>query len=132
MVLAQTLTGLLFFASGLDREVLRIFAHSLATHPPGQFALTGSAADAMIHLSSTVFSTGLRLVLPLLALLLMMEISLALLARLNGQLQLLQLSFSAKMLASLGLLAWLVLVFPNAFRHTADELLPALGRIFSP
>jgi flagellar biosynthesis protein FliR len=38
---------------------------------------------------------------------------LALLARLNSQLQLITLAFPIKMLVSLGLLAWLLLVFPR-------------------
>ena len=44
LVLAQLVAGLLFFALGFDREVLRIFASSLAAHPPGSFVLHGSAA----------------------------------------------------------------------------------------
>ena len=47
--------------------------------------------------------------LALLALLLIVDISLALLGRLNSQLQLITLAFPIKMLVSLGLLAWLVL-----------------------
>ena len=48
------------------------------------------------------------LLVPLLALLLMVEISLALLTRLNSQLQLMQISFPIKMLLSLTLLGWLL------------------------
>ncbi len=47
----------------------------------------------------------------------MVEISLALLARLNSQLQLITLAFPIKMLLSLALLAWLVLDFPEGV-HT--------------
>ena len=34
-MLAQLLAGLLFFALGLDRQFLAIFANSLDAHPPG-------------------------------------------------------------------------------------------------
>ena len=64
--------------------------------------------NLVIQAGSAIFSTGLRLVLPLLALLLIVDISLALLARLNSQLQLITLAFPIKMLLSLGLLAWLI------------------------
>ena len=49
----------------------------------------------------------------------MVEISLALLARLNAQLHLITLSFPIKMLLSLVLLAWLVSIFPKVFMQSA-------------
>src|SRR4051812_33617892 len=35
LVFAQIIAGMLFFAMGLDREVLRLFAHTLDRIPPG-------------------------------------------------------------------------------------------------
>ena len=52
---------LLFFALGLDREILKIFARSLETYPPGSFRLTPSAAGAIVHFGGEMFSVGLRL-----------------------------------------------------------------------
>src|ERR1700676_2847060 len=88
LAIAQTAAGLLFFATGLDHQVLLAFAQSLKVHPPGEVVLTTSMLNQVVQAGSTVFSTGLRLVLPLLAMLLIVDISLALLARLNSQLQL--------------------------------------------
>jgi flagellar biosynthesis protein FliR len=48
--------------------------------------------------------------------------SLALLARLNSQLQLITLAFPIKMLLTLGLLAWLVLVFPQVLAQAAGPI----------
>ena len=74
----------------------------------------------MIQLGSTIFATGLRLVLPLLALLLMVEISLALLARLNSQLHLMMLALPDQDAARRWrLLAWLLLIFPKVFDQSA-------------
>ncbi len=123
LTIAQITAGLLFFATGLDRQVLFSFAHSLSTQPPGRFAITDSMANMLIRLGSTIFSTGLRLVLPALGLLLMVEISIALLARLNSQLHLMMLSFPVKMLLALMLLAWLVAIFPRVFERSAGEAL---------
>ena len=53
-------------------------------------------ADA--SLGSTMFSTGLRLALPMVAILVMVDISLALLGRVNAQLQLLTIAFPVKMI----------------------------------
>ena len=121
IMISQTAAGLLFFATGLDRQILRAFADSLTTHPPGHFAITLPMATRMIQASSAIFTTGLRLVLPLLALLLMVEISLALLTRLNSQLQLMQISFPIKMLLSLTLFGWLLLIFPQVFAQSASR-----------
>lgn len=119
VVLAQVASGLLFFAMGLDHQVLRILARSLDTHPAGSFALSRGAGEQMLLIGSTMFSTGLRLAMPMVAILVMLDISLALLGRVNTQLQLLHLSFPVKMLVSLGLLGSLALMLPTLFRLTA-------------
>jgi flagellar biosynthetic protein FliR len=121
--IAQTVAGLLFFATGLDHQVLQAFALSLTAHPPGQIVLSTSMLNQVIQTGSAIFSTGLRLVLPLLALLLIVDISLALLGRLNSQLQLITLAFPIKMLLSLGLLAWLMLVFPKVFTQASGPVM---------
>jgi len=123
LTIAQTAAGLLFFATGLDRQILLAFAQSLAVHPPGHFAVTDSMVHQVIQAGSAIFSVGLRLVLPLLALLVIVDISLALLARLNSQLQLITLAFPIKMLVSLALLAWLILIFPKLFTQLSIPIL---------
>jgi flagellar biosynthetic protein FliR len=131
LTVAQMASGLLFFATGLDRQILMIFAQSLQTHPPGQFHLNPSIASALIAAGGMIFVTGLRLVLPLLGLLLMVEISLALLARLNSQLQLTMLAFPIKLLVSLGLFAWLVMIFPKVFQSVSHPILQLIKNILS-
>jgi flagellar biosynthetic protein FliR len=123
LAIAQTAAGLLFFATGLDREVLLAFAQSLSVHPPGQVVLRASMLNQVIQTGSAMFSTGLRLVLPLVAMLLIVDLSLALLARLNAQLQLIALAFPVKMMLSLALLAWLLLVFPKVFTQASGPIL---------
>jgi flagellar biosynthetic protein FliR len=131
LTIAQLTAGLLFFATGLDRQVLFIFAQSLTTHPPGHFAITRSMADTLIQLGSSIFVTGLRLVLPLLGLLLMVEISLALLSKLNSQLHVMQLSLPVKMLLSLVLLGWLVSIFPKVFTQSTGPVLQVIRTLLS-
>jgi flagellar biosynthetic protein FliR len=121
LVFAQLIAGLLFFAVGLDREVLRLFAQSLSRVPPGAFVFGPAAADRLIHLVSTLFSVGVRLALPVVALLIMVDVALALLGRLNAQLQLLTLAFPAKMLIGLLMLSWLAAVFPRLVRELSGH-----------
>src|SRR5580692_2317394 len=104
IVIAQTAAALIFFASGLDREVIRIFAQSLVTYPPGTFVLSKEATHVILMAGSTMFSTGLRLALPVVAAMLMIDISIALLGRINSQLQLQHITFPVKMVVSLLLL----------------------------
>jgi flagellar biosynthetic protein FliR len=121
LVFAQLMTGLLFFAMGLDREVIRLFARSLSRVPPGAYIFGRVSADRLIHLGSLVFSVGVRLALPVVALLIMVDVALALLGRLNAQLQLLSLAFPAKMLVALLLLSWLAAIFPVLLRELSGQ-----------
>ncbi len=111
--------------------MLLIFAQSLTLHPPGHLVASPTMVHALIALGGMIFVMGLRLVLPLLGLLLMVEISLALLARLNAQLHLITLSFPIKMLLSLVLLAWLVSIFPKVFTQSAGPVLQVVRGLLS-
>ncbi|MGD0499701.1 MAG: flagellar biosynthetic protein FliR [Bryobacteraceae bacterium] len=113
LVFAQLIAGMLFFAAGLDREVLRLFARSLETVPVGRWAFGIRSAEPLIRLGSGLFSLGARLALPVVALLVMVDVALALLGRLNQQLQLLSLAFPAKMLVALWAMSWTAALFPR-------------------
>lgn len=129
VVLAQLLAGMLFFALGLDREVLRLFALSLDHVPPGSYALGMRSAEPIIRLAGNLFSVGARLALPVVALLIMVDVSLALMGRLNAQLQLLSLSFPAKMLTALLVLSWTVALYPRILQSFAREALGVARRV---
>jgi flagellar biosynthetic protein FliR len=113
LVFAQLMAGMLFFTLGLDREVLRLFAQTLDRIPAGAYTLGVGSAESIIRLGSSLFTTGVRLALPVVALLLMVDIALALLGRLNQQLQLLSLAFPLKMLIALVVLGWVATSFPR-------------------
>jgi len=119
IVLAQTAAALLFFASGLDREVLKIFAQSLTTYPPGTFVLTKKATDVVLLAGSAMFSAGLRLALPITAAMLMVDVAFALLGRINSQLHLLTVAFPVKIVLALVLLGWLLILLPALMRGGA-------------
>jgi flagellar biosynthetic protein FliR len=131
IVLAQTAAALLFFASGLDREVIRIFAQSLVTYPPGTFVLTRKTTDLVLLAGSTMFSVGLRLALPVTAAMLMVDVALALLGRINSHLQLLTIAFPVKIVLSLVLLGWLVMLLPALMRGGASTTFAAARALIS-
>jgi flagellar biosynthetic protein FliR len=121
LTIAQLTTGLLFFATGLDRQVLLAVAQSLSTQAPGHLAISSSMLSRLIQAGASIFTTGIRLVLPLLSLLLMVEISMALLARLNSQLHLMLLARPIKMLLTLALFAWLLFIFPQVLGQSSGQ-----------
>jgi flagellar biosynthetic protein FliR len=129
VVFAQLMAGMLFFGLGFDREVMRLLAQSLDKTPPGSYIFAVPTADALIHLASSVFSVGVRLAIPVTALLIMVDVALALLGRLNAQLQLLSLAFPAKMLVSLLVLSWIAAVFPRIFHRLSGDAWIAARRI---
>ena len=131
-ILAQLLAGSLFFAFGFDRQVIRILAKSLESVPGGIYALTGSIVDAITHLGSAIFVTGLQLAAPVLALLLLLDIAFAVLGRLQPQLQLLSLSFSIKMLVGVAFLAGILSLFPPVFAKTGAATFQTLMRLLNP
>ena len=51
--------GMLFFAMGLDREVLRLFAHTLDRIPAGAYALSTDSVQAIIRLGMPGVVTGI-------------------------------------------------------------------------
>jgi flagellar biosynthetic protein FliR len=126
VVMAQSVAGLLFFTLGLHREVIRIFCRSLETHPPGTFVLSAATVEGVIRIGSTIFSTGLRLAFPVIGLLVMADLALALLSRINSQLQLNTLAFPAKTLATLAILALLMPVAARVYQDYASRLFEAI------
>jgi flagellar biosynthetic protein FliR len=121
LVMAQLIAGLLFFAIGIDRQVVRLFARSLETYPPGSFRLSAEAALGVIRFAGETLAAGLKLALPVVALLLLVDLSLALLGRLNAQLQLLSMAFPAKMMAALLLVSWMAAIWPSIYTVHAGK-----------
>jgi flagellar biosynthetic protein FliR len=134
-LLAQLLAGMLFFAFGLDRQVLAALAKSFALAPELGFARGGTAmepvVESIIRLGAAIFSTGLELAFPVLALLVLFDVAFAVLGRLHAQLQILSLSFTVKMLAALVFLASVLAVYPAVFERNGAITFAVLDRILS-
>lgn len=121
ITVAQVTAGLLFFAVGGDRALVRVLADSLRLCPPPAFAMNSGWADAMTRFSSTIFSAGLRLAAPVLALLLLADFSLAVLGRLQAQLQLVTLTMPVKLLATMLVLAATMAFHPGFLTAALEQ-----------
>jgi flagellar biosynthetic protein FliR len=102
LVFAQLTAGLMFFALGFDREILRTLTISWDTTTAAPAVLTGEAARNLLRMGSGLFSSALRLALPVAAFLLIVDIALGIFGRLAAQLQIVTMAFPIKM--ALGLL----------------------------
>lgn len=131
LVLAQLLAGILFFTLGLDRQLIAAFANSLDAHPPGTWVATRSLAEELIKITSTIFSTGLRLALPIAGMLLLVDLALALVGRINAQVQMITVAFPLKMALALLMLSWTLAAFPRVFEQHAGRIFGLLGKVLT-
>lgn len=119
-VIAQLASSLLFFSFRLDAELVRSLAASFEKHPAGVWMGDWGQAKSLLALGADMWKTAFRLALPVLALLVMLDVCLALLGRVQAQLQLLTLAFPAKMLVTLVTLAALAGTLPAVFRQQTE------------
>lgn len=129
-LLAQLIASVLFFTLGFDREVIRALAASMANEHAGSRILSLTGADLVMRAGANMLITGVRVALPVVALLLMVDIALALLGRMQAQLQLLTVAFPAKMLAALTVLAAMIAVLPHVFEVAGRHSMGIIARIF--
>lgn len=115
LTLAQLTTGLLFFVTGADRLFVKALADSLRICPPESFSIHREWAKPFIEFSATILSTGLRLAAPVIALVLLADVILAVLGRVQAQVHLLSLTMPVKLAAALALVAATLGLQPAAF-----------------
>lgn len=121
----QVLLGLaaswLFLTLGLDRVLLQSIVSSFAVYSPGAFAAQWGDIPSLIGLSGAMFSHGFRIAAPIVGVLLLVDIAMAMLSRLQPQLQLLSLSFPLKMLLALFGLALSIHMMPHRVIDASEE-----------
>jgi flagellar biosynthesis protein FliR len=125
LTIAQLTAALLFFASGADRLLVRALAESLRLAPPESFTVNKAWAVALIRFAAAIFSSGLRLAAPLIALLLLADASLAILGRVQQQLHLISLTMPLKLGATMLVLSATVALQPGFF----ESLMTAWARL---
>jgi flagellar biosynthesis protein FliR len=124
------LAGLLFFTFGLHRMVIKAFADSLDRYPPANFVLNPSLSENVIRLGANLFAVGLRLALPVLGLMLMTEVALGIVGRINSQLHLGQHSTPVKMMLAMVAFATIIGVSPALYQAYAGEVFRMIRSTF--
>ena len=125
-VLMSMMSGLLLFSTGLDREIIRVLVASFEKFPAGQWTPSFAKLEGIVNLGGGMFTLGLRLALPVMAMLLLIELALALLGRMQQQLNLMSASFPVKMLAALAMLVALAPVIARLFESAGSRTITAL------
>jgi flagellar biosynthetic protein FliR len=115
LTIAELTGGLLFFVSGADRLLVKELAESLRLCPPESFTLNKTWATALFQFATAIFSSGLRLAAPLIALLLLADASLAILGRVQQQLHLISLTMPLKLAATMLILSATNVLQPGFF-----------------
>jgi flagellar biosynthetic protein FliR len=121
LTIAQITAGLLFFVAGADRLLVKALAESLRVLPPESFTLQRTWAIAMGHFAGSIFSAGLRLAAPVIALILLADASLAVLGRVQAQLHLMTLTMPVKLAAAMLLMALTMALQPGIFENRMTE-----------
>ena len=126
LILSQLLTSCFAIATGLDRALLKAFADSLETLLPGAFAPSLATAQAVTKLIAQTFEMGLRLALPAIAIFLVLDILLAVLSRLEQQLQLTTILFPVKTAGAIAVAAAAVAGLFPFYEHLENMALQAV------
>ena len=120
-VMVALLSSLLFFTFDLHLHLLRAWFASLAEWPLGSFSTRPIDALRMIQLGGLVLITAVRLSFPVIAVLLLIDLTLGLLNQINGRLQLLSLAFPAKIIGAVALLYPVLLTAPRLFHDLSER-----------
>ena len=115
ITIAQLTAGLLFFSTGGDRFLVQVLADSIHLCPPESFTVTRGWAEPVVRFSSVIFSAGIRLAAPIIALLLLADVSLAVLGRIQQQLHLVSLTMPVKLASTMLLLSLTIAFQPEFF-----------------
>jgi flagellar biosynthetic protein FliR len=76
-----------------------------------------------------MLALAVRLALPGVALLVLSDVAMGLLGRLNAQLQMMTLAFPVKMMAALVLLGWIAMLVPKLMAAFAGEVFGTLRQV---
>lgn len=123
-VLSQLMASLLFLSLGLDRYLIRALARS---YKP-EFEELLLRPESLIQAGADMWQVAFRLALPVVAFLILLDVALALVGRVNAHLQLLSVAFPAKMLAALVVMAAAAPAYPALFGWQAERFAALLAR----
>ena len=129
-VLSQLTAGLLLFTLGIHEQLIRMFGRSLVAFSGGATLPRAFSTELVVRMGSNMFLSGLKLALPVVTLLFLVDLLLAVVSRLQQQMQLLTLAFPAKILLSLIFLSGVLTRWPSIYEHLARQMFETVFQLF--
>ncbi|HEX3892786.1 MAG TPA: flagellar biosynthetic protein FliR [Terracidiphilus sp.] len=121
--LFQLMGTLVILGAGLDRVLIASLVRSFQVVPLGGYVLTTATSSVLLRAAGGVFLAALQLAAPVLAATLLIEVAVALLARLSPQLPVMSLTVPLKTLTGFALLAGSLALWPRFIEVHFDRLL---------
>jgi flagellar biosynthetic protein FliR len=131
-VLSQLASGFLFFAFGIHHQLIRMIALSFSSMHAQPAAVSATSFAAITHFGALMMTTAFRLAMPAVALLLLTDVCLSVLSRIQAQVQLLHLAFPAKISLSLFFMSVILARWPAVYESLARTLLEQVSRLLIP
>ncbi len=120
---------LVVIGSGLDRTLLAGVVRSFCAVPVGRAVIEAKTGSALVFMASGIFMAGLQLAAPVIAAALVVEVTIALVARLSPQLPAMVVSVPLKTMVSYVVLIASLAVWPAWIERHFTALLDAAGKL---
>jgi flagellar biosynthesis protein FliR len=120
---------LVILGSGLDRSLLAAIVRSFSAVPVGQAVIQAKTGVALVIMASGIFLAGLQLAAPVMAAALLVEVTIALVARLSPQLPAMIVSIPLKTMVSYAVLIASLAVWPGWIERHFTALLDAAAKM---
>jgi flagellar biosynthetic protein FliR len=120
---------LVILGAGLDRTLLEAVIRSFSAVPVGQAAIQAKTGAALAMMASGIFLAGLQLAAPVVAAALVVEVTIALVAKLSPQLPAMVVSIPLKTMASYVVLIGSLAVWPGWIERHFNSLLESVAKM---
>jgi len=123
---------LVIIGSGLDRSLLAAVVRSFSAVPVGQAIIQAKTGQVLAVMAGGIFLAGLQLAAPVMAAAMVVEVTIALVARLSPQLPAMVVSIPLKTIVSYVVLIGSLAVWPGWIERHFTELLDAAAMMLAP
>lgn len=120
---------LVVIGAGLDRSLLAAVVRSFCVVPVGRAVIQAKTGAALMYMGSGIFMAGLQLAAPVIAAALVVEVTIALVAKLSPQLPAMVISVPVKTMVSYAVLVASLAVWPAWIEKHFTSLLDAAGKL---
>ena len=130
-VMIQLATGLLFFSLGIHGQILRMLSRSFGTLSLATAPAQASAVALILDLGTKMFMTALKLALPVVALLFLVDQALSALTRIQTSMQMMSLAFPAKIALALIFLTVILTRWVGVFEQLVVNMFGSLLKLLA-